>query len=240
MNAGWRFTIPIYSRVGNGYVYSSKFISDEEAEKELRESLGEFDAPAKFLKMKCGRHTDIAHKNVCAVGLSAGFVEPLEATGITFTTAVVKSITDLLNMQGNLWNNTSRSNLNRGFYEMAMEILCFVWAHYYFCTKDNTEYWKHIRTLKIDDLPQDVQYVLSAFYPHPPRYMFFGQGSMFCAVQWFSVLHAGGAYKNKYELTPRQEQYARYFIANQQNRVDLAKEIFPNQYDYLKEWYEND
>lgn len=237
MTAGWRWTIPIFSRIGNGYVYSSKFISDEDAEKELRDSIGDYTTPANKLKMRCGRQVEIAHKNVCAVGLSAGFVEPLEATGITFTTAVIKSLTDMLNMQGNIWNDAIKSNLNAGFYDMAMEILCFVWIHYHFSERNDTEFWKSIRSQKIENLPESVQYILGAFYPNPPRYMFFSPSSMFGAVQWFSVLHAGGAYKNKYELTPKQEQYAKYFIDTHAARVKMAKEIFPNQYQYLKEWY---
>lgn len=238
MDAGWRFTIPIFTRVGNGYVYSSKFISDEDAEQELRESIGEFNAPAKFLKMRCGRHVEVAHKNVCAVGLSAGFVEPLEATGITFTTAVVKSITDLLNMYNNVWNREVRQHLNRGFYEMAIEILTFVWVHYHFSSRNDTPFWQSIRKQKIEDLPKDVQFILNGFYPTPGRFVFFSPASMFNIVQWFSVLHAGGAYKNtSYPLTPKQEAYAKYFIDTHQYRVDQAKKLFPNQYQYLKEWY---
>lgn len=239
MNAGWRFTIPIFTRVGNGYVYSSKFISDEDAEKELRESIGEFNAPAKFLKMRCGRHVEVAHKNVCAVGLSAGFVEPLEATGITFTTSVVKAVTDLLNLQGNVWNQNIRNNINRGFYEMAMEIVTFVWAHYYFSSKDDTPFWKSIRQQSISDLPKDMQYILGAFYPTPPKFMFFSPGSMFNAVQWFSVLHAGNAYKDVPALSKAYETYGKCFIELQNFRVEQAIRIFPNQYQYLKEWYGN-
>lgn len=238
MTSGWRFTIPIYTRTGNGYVYSSKFISDEDAEKELRESVGEFEAPAKFLKMKCGYHKEIAHKNVCAVGLSAGFVEPLEATGITFTTAVVKSIATLLNMTGNVWNSTCKDNINRGFYEMSIEILTFVWGHYHFSTRNDTPFWQNIRKQKISDMPEHVQYILSNFYPTPRPHLFFSPNSMFNVVQWFSMLHAGGAYKgHPNKLSKKQTQYAEYFLKSQDARVELARNMFSKQYDYLKEWY---
>ena len=52
MDAGWRWTIPTYHRIGNGYVYSSKHITAEDAEHELRTSLNEYDAPANHLKMR--------------------------------------------------------------------------------------------------------------------------------------------------------------------------------------------
>lgn len=238
MNAGWMFTIPIFTRTGNGYVYSSKFISDEDAEKELREKIGEFETPARFLKMRCGYQKEIAVKNACAVGLSAGFVEPLEATGITFTTSVVKSIADLLNMYNNIWNEEVRRHLNRGFYEMSIEILTFVWSHYYFSSRSDTEYWQHIRSMKIENLPKDAQYILNNFYPNPPNFLFFSPASMFNCVQWFSVLHAGGAYKGlEYNIDPTIEKYYEYFLDSSTYRVEKAKKLFPNHYEYLNEWY---
>jgi tryptophan halogenase len=238
MNSGWMFTIPNFKRIGNGYVYSSKFISDEDAEKELREKIGEFEAPARHVKMRCGHRKEIAHKNVVAVGLSAGFVEPLEATGITFTTAVVRSLADLLNMNRNIWNQQAKVMLNRGFYEMATEILAFVWSHYHFSTKDDTPFWQHIRSQKITDLPPDAQWILSHFYPHPGRFLYFSKNSMFSVVQWFSMLHAGGAYKN-YDKPQRpfEKEYGQYFVDVQNYRVDEAKKLFKNHYDYLVEWY---
>jgi hypothetical protein len=121
---------------------------------------------------------------------------------------------------------------------MAMEILAFVWIHYHFSEKDDTLFWKDIRNQKISMLPKDVQFILSHFYPLPKRFLFFSQGSMFNIVQWFSVLHAGGAYKNaSIPLDEKRQKYAEYFIDAQQKRIDMAKELFPSQYDYLKEWY---
>jgi hypothetical protein len=87
-------------------------------------------------------------------------------------------------------------------------------------------------------LPKDVQFILSHFYPLPKRFLFFSQGSMFNIVQWFSVLHAGGAYKNaSIPLDEKRQKYAEYFIEAQQKRIDMAIDLFPAQYDYLKEWY---
>ena len=238
MTSGWRWTIPTYTRIGNGYVYSSKHITSEQAEQELRESIGEFNAPAKHLKMKCGVHKEIAVKNVCAVGLSAGFIEPLEATGITFTTATVQSITEVLNINGNIWNDFARTNLNTGFYEMTTEILAFVWAHYYFSNKNDTAFWQDIRKMKITDLPPEAQDILNVFLEKPLPFIFLKPNSMFCTFQWFTMLHAGGAYKNVISsLTPKQKEYSKYFIDSHTARVELAKKMFPNQYDYLKSWY---
>lgn len=240
MDAGWRFTIPTYNRTGNGYVYSSKYLTPEQAEKELRDSVGEYDAPAKHLTMKCGIHKEIAHKNVVAVGLSAGFVEPLEATGITFTTGTVNMIVNSLNTSGNVWGPRLRTNINTAFREMGIEILAFVWAHYHFSTKDDTPYWKEIRQQKLSDLPAEARNIIEQFLPIPKRFMLLGPNSMFNIVQWFSMLHAGGAFKGATsQLTDREEKYAEYFVKSLEARVSLAEEMFENQHQYLTRWYNN-
>lgn len=240
MNAGWRWTIPTYHRVGNGYVYSSDYITPEEAEQELRESLNDFTSPAKHLKMRCGTHKAIAVKNVCAVGLAAGFVEPLEATGITFTTAVARSVTDILNGFQGQWTDQSRDFINQGWYEMSIEILTFVWSHYYFSNKNDTKYWQDIKKLKITDLPTDAQFILSKYYPVLGDFVFFSPQSMFSSQQWFSMIHAGGGYKSNAGkvITAKEKEYMKIFLDQGTARVDAVIENFPNHYKFLKEWYD--
>lgn len=241
MNAGWMFTIPIYTRTGNGYIYSSKYLTKEQAEKELREKLGEYMAPAKHLEMKCGAHDVIAYKNVCAVGLSAGFVEPLEATGITFTTAAVASIANSLNEFKNVWGQSAKNRINFEFAEMSSEIFTFVWAHYHFCTKNDTPYWQEIRSQKIEDTPPVARQILDKFLPIPQRFILPSPTAMFNIVQWFSMLKAGGAYDNvKPYITDKQRAYAEYFIESNNSRLALAEKTFPNHYEYLRNWYRHD
>ena len=238
MNAGWRWTIPIFTRIGNGYVYSRKHLTPEEAEAELREAIGEYVAPANHLKMRCGAHEKIAEKNVVAVGLAAGFVEPLEATGITFTTAAVMSIADLLNRGGNVWNNDARKFLNEGFKEMSQEIFTFVWAHYYFSSRSDTPFWQEIRNQNVETLPPHVRETLSAFIPVPKRFLQLSPSSMFNITQWFSMLQAGGVYEGvESYLTDKQEKYAEYFIKSNNARLDIAEEMFENHHKYLRDWY---
>jgi hypothetical protein len=241
MDAGWMFTIPTFQRVGNGYVYSSKFKSSEDAEKELREKIGEFTAPAKHLKMKCGIHNSVAYKNVCAIGLAAGFVEPLEATGITFTTKAVELVTAGLNKTQGIWSQPLKGEINSLYDIMFWEIVAFVWAHYHFSTKNDTLFWNSIRQQTDDMMPQKVLDFVGKFVPKPNREFFVHPTSSFHVGHWFSVLNAGGVYDNN----PRQvagdvEKYAEYFVKNQTHRVELIKEIFPNHYEFLKDWYSSE
>ncbi|WP_372628230.1 tryptophan halogenase family protein, partial [Arsukibacterium sp.] len=84
MQYGWRWHIPLTSRVGNGYVYSQHFVSADQAETELRRELGllEADVSARHLQMKVGRVANSWQRNCLAVGLAQGFIEPLEATAL--------------------------------------------------------------------------------------------------------------------------------------------------------------
>lgn len=238
MNAGWRWTIPVFSRIGNGYVYSSKFISPEEAEKELRESIGEYESQANHLQMKCGIHKIIAHKNVVAVGLSGGFVEPLEATGITFTTKAVELLTGLLNQNQGVWNNGAKNFLNESYIRAFWEIVAFIWSHYHFSTKKDTEFWRAIRRQTADNIPEKVVSIVQNFAPTPSRQFFLFPESHFHVCHWFSVLHAGNVYKNHRRiLIDDARKYAEYFVENNRKRIDMALEYFPNHYEFLKNWY---
>jgi tryptophan halogenase len=239
MSAGWRWTIPIFTRIGNGYVYSSKYITPEEAEKELRDSIGEYEAKANHLQMKCGIHKVIAHKNVVAAGLSAGFVEPLEATGITFTTKAVEILTALLNQSQGIWTAGGRKHLNDVYYRAFWEIVAFIWIHYHFSTKKDTPFWRDIHRQGAEEIPQQVLEVVNQFVPSPSRNFFVHPESNFHVGHWFSVLHAGDVYKNHPEILKDDiKKYAEYFVENNKFRVDRVIDIFPNHYEFLKTWYE--
>jgi hypothetical protein len=113
MKYGWAWDIPLTNRTGNGYVYSSQFCSAEQAEQELRDKLGltNSDIKANHLSMKVGRVTEHWHRNCLAVGLSQGFIEPLEATALHFVQETIEGFIAAYNaasaISGN--NNSSRS-----------------------------------------------------------------------------------------------------------------------------------
>lgn len=241
MKSGWRWTIPTFKQIGNGYVYSSKHISPEDAEKELRDTIGEYDAKARHLKMRCGASERVAHKNVIAVGLSAGFVEPLEATGITFTTKIVEALTNGLNHHSGIWNDTLMTAFNAAYINMVVEIISFVWAHYHYSDRNDTPFWQEIRNQKLEDAPTYVQEMFSQFHPVLHRNFYLDdRTSGFHSGHWFSMLHANGAYDNseKYVLSEDELKYAEYYIKCKTSEIDNAIETFPNHYEFLKDWYE--
>lgn len=238
MTAGWRWTIPTWSRIGNGYVYCDKFITPEEAEKELRESIGEFDAPANHLTMKIGKHQNIAVKNVYAVGLSAGFVEPLEATGITFTTKAVQNLTKMLLTKNGNYDDESREWLSREFESMIDEIHDFIFLHYYLSKKDDTDFWKAVKEVPVT---HRINKLLSVFKPMPPNSLNLpGMFTMFHVGQWFELLFLMGFYDDV-EVTTKSPvmKYGDMVWDLYKDKTQKQLEVFPNHALYLKDWYGN-
>lgn len=139
---GWSWKIPLTNRYGNGYVYSSDFCSADEAEFELRERLGLLDAdvPVRHLKMVVGQVTEHWNRNCLAVGLSQGFIEPLEATALFLVQQTAAIFTELYE-RGN-FTVQERETFNtriRGYFEGTRD---YIVTHYKTSTRNDTEYWR--------------------------------------------------------------------------------------------------
>jgi len=237
MDAGWRWVIPTYSRIGNGYVYSSKHITSEQAEKDLREAIGEYDAPANHIKMKTGIHDHIAYKNVYATGLAAAFAEPLEATGITFSTKAIENLVSQLNLSDGEWTNEVKDNLTNDYHLMVQEIVDFIFLHYHFAQKNDTDFWKDVHKIPT---PESAQKVIDKFIPNPPNVLtetpYF---TMFHVGQWFEMLYGFGAYDNiDGNASEDIIKYGDWVRDTYNHRTDKLLEIMPNHYEYLRSLYE--
>jgi tryptophan halogenase len=138
---GWVWNIPLWSRIGTGYVYSSKFVDDETALKQFKKHLGQEELEFKNIKMRVGIHNRLWVKNVVAIGLSAGFIEPLESNGLY---TVHEFLTKLvLNLQRDKISQWDRDNFTYQCKHMFKEFSEFVGLHYALSHRNDTEYWKH-------------------------------------------------------------------------------------------------
>jgi hypothetical protein len=142
LNAGWVWNIPLFHRTGTGYVYSSAFLSDDEAELEFRQHLGtRSDAcTASRIRMRVGRSRDSWVKNCVAIGLSSGFVEPLESTGIFF---IQHGIEQLVNCfpRGPIEPNRVAA-YNRSVADLIDGVREFLTLHYVASSRADNEFWK--------------------------------------------------------------------------------------------------
>jgi tryptophan 6-halogenase len=142
MNAGWRWDIPLTNRSGNGYVYSSDFISADEAEREHRAALGLLDSgtAARHLKMKVGRVDRHWEKNCLAVGLSQGFIEPLEATALHLVQATVEGFIETFEKSG--FDDAGRRAFNDRMNARFEGVRDYIVCHYQASLRDDTDYWR--------------------------------------------------------------------------------------------------
>ncbi len=149
MRAGWVWDIPLYGRVGTGYVYSSAFISPEEAEEEFRRHLGPAaeSLPAAHIRMRIGRCRNSWVKNCVAIGLSSGFVEPLESTGIFFIQHAIEEL--ISHLPGQTIDEEMVKSYNRLIAEGIDGIRDFLTLHYCTSERTDTEFWRATRSVAI-------------------------------------------------------------------------------------------
>jgi len=138
---GWAWTIPLTHRVGNGYVYSSRFCSKNDAETEFRQHLGllDTDVEARHLQFKVGRAAEHWAKNCLAVGLSQGFIEPLEATALDMVQETVVRFIEAYN-RGN-FTDQHRAEFNQRISTRFDAVRDYIVCHYRITSRTDTEYW---------------------------------------------------------------------------------------------------
>ena len=141
MPYGWRWSIPLTSRVGNGYVYSSDYLSPDAAETELRTALGQLDGgqPARHLRFNVGQLERHWAGNVVAVGLSQGFIEPLEATALHLVLNTVEAF--MQDYERGQFTPRHAPDFNAKITERIERVRDYIVAHYKLNTRTDTRYW---------------------------------------------------------------------------------------------------
>lgn len=179
---GWMWRIPLQSRIGNGYVYCSEFLSKEDAEKELLDQLeGEPTHDPLHLKFRTGWRRKGWTGNCLAVGLSAGFLEPLESTSIYLIQAAITHFIELLPHSQRC--EFEASEFNRLMDVEVDRIRDFLILHYHATQRTDTAFWRRMREMEI---PKSLQRTLNVFQDtgHVNDY---AQG-LFLHASWIAVL----------------------------------------------------
>ncbi|MFF2044589.1 tryptophan halogenase family protein [Kitasatospora sp. NPDC058170] len=150
-DAGWIWTIPLMGRVGTGYVYAKDYLSPEEAERTLRSFVGPAAAEveANHIKMRIGRTRNSWVRNCVAIGLSSGFVEPLESTGIFFIHHAIEQL--VKNFPGPDWSPVHRDLYNNAISHVMDGVREFLVLHYVAAKRSDTQYWRDTKTRAIPD-----------------------------------------------------------------------------------------
>lgn len=181
-DAGWCWHIPLQHRMGNGIVYSSKFISDEQAEQTLRASLsGKPLSEPNFIKFKTGRRTKQWNKNVVAIGLSSGFLEPLESTSIHLIQTGIIRLLKCFPHQG--IKDVEVAEYNRQSKIEFENIRDFIILHYKVNQREDTDFWQYCQQM---DIPKTLERKIELFKQSGK--VFREQDDVFSEIAWQQVL----------------------------------------------------
>jgi tryptophan halogenase len=180
--AGWLWGIPLQQRVGNGLVYSSQFMSDDEALKQLHDMVeGEMLMDPKLIRFRAGRRHKAWHKNCVSLGLAAGFIEPLESTSIHMIMIAIHRLLQLFPFQG--CNDALSDRFNNLANDEIEKIRDFVVLHYKATERTDSPFWDHCRTMKI---PDTLAHRIDLFREN--GHVFQAPGELFQTDSWLQVM----------------------------------------------------
>ena len=188
--AGWQWRIGLQHRVGNGHVYASQALSDDEAAGMLMDSLdGEALTEPRVLKFSSGRRRRIWNRNVVAIGLSACFMEPLESTAIHLVQSAIARLIQFFPDRS--FNPADIAEFNRQCDFESERIRDFLILHYHATTRSDSAFWNHVRSMEVPSTLQDKL----TLYRGSGRIVR-AADELFAEVGWLQVLHGQG-------ITPR-------------------------------------
>lgn len=184
--AGWRWRIPLQTRVGNGYVYCSQFLDQDDAQAHLLSQIdGKPVTEPKHLRFVTGHRRSIWKQNCVAIGLSAGFLEPLESTGIHLIMRGIRRLIELLPATRDC--AAQAQEYNQSLIAEYTAIRDFLVLHYATTQRDDTPFWRHCGAISI---PESLAHKLALFkasgYLKPESH------DLFEYSNWLAVLEGMG------------------------------------------------
>ena len=196
LRCGWAWRIPLMNKISWGYVYSGNYTSREDAEQELREHIGEVTAGIEplHIKLQVGRVTEHWKRNCLAVGLSQGFIEPLEATALGLTQFTINRFVTYF-MRGG-FQSTYRGHFNDIINEAFDRTIDYIQMHYKLNTRDDTRYWRDCRAN--ENLTDTMRAVIEAW--EEPSTDFISvlkeqvHRSSYAPYSWYCILSGMGRY----------------------------------------------
>ena len=190
---GWQWRIPLQHRMGNGHVYCSAFISDDEAEQVLVSNLeGELQGDPRRLSFKTGRRKLAWSRNVVSLGLSTGFVEPLESTSIHLVQAGIARLIAMF--PDRRFNPLERDEYNRQMQAQFEWVRDFVILHYKAMQRDDSDFWKQCAAM---DIPSSLEGKIEQFRN---KGRIFAEGvELFPRQSWVAVMLGQNITPEEYE-----------------------------------------
>lgn len=229
--AGWQWRIPLQHRIGNGHVFSSRHMSDDEAASILMGNLdGEPLADPRLVKFAPGKRHRAWEKNCVAIGLASGFLEPLESTSIHLIQTAILRLVALFPGQG--FRAADISEFNAQTDREYHDIRDFIIAHYKVTHRDDTPFWAYLKSM---DVPETLKERLELF-TSSARFFKHGEAELFREESWVQVLLGQGlridAYDPMVDMLP--EAQIAGFLSDIEEVIEDCANTLPLHADYIK------
>jgi len=229
--AGWQWRIPLQNRIGNGHVYSSKFISDDEAQATLLANLdGAPLADPRLIKFTTGMRKQGWNRNVVAIGLSSGFLEPLESTSIHLIQSAITRLIDYFpnrNFDATVINEYNRQS--RFEYERIRD---FIILHYKLNQRDDAPFWKFCAEMEV---PETLVHKMDLY--RASGRLLRVDNELFTEVAWLQVMDGQNLHpRNYHPLADLQSEkdMAEYF-RSVRNVINKCVDAMPVHAAYIAE-----
>jgi tryptophan halogenase len=230
LTAGWQWRIPLQHRMGNGHVYCSEYISDDEAEQMLRSNLeGELLDEPRPIRFGTGMRKQAWSHNVVSLGLSSGFLEPLESTSIHL---IQNGISRLLALfPDKRISPLEREEYNKGMRGLFEDVRDFIILHYKATQRDDTEFWRYVANMSV---PESLQRRIDLWKLHG---RIFREGAeLFGVTSWVAVMLGQNIWPEHYDAIADSLDERKVAQAMAQMREGYAATAakLPTQEEFLK------
>ncbi|MEH6548807.1 MAG: tryptophan halogenase family protein [Pseudomonadales bacterium] len=230
--AGWQWKIPLQHRVGNGLVFCSKYMSDEEAKEKLLANIeGKPITEPRVIKYRTGRRRKNWNKNCIAMGLSSGFVEPLESTSIHLFMMAVTRLMRLFPFGG--INQTTIDEYNQQSTVEIEKIRDFIVLHYHATQRDDSPFWRYCKNM---DIPDTLAHRIKLFEESGKAYQ--SDGELFRVDSWVQVMLGQGIMPQQYHHAVRtmSDEDLEQFLNGYRASIMTAVDKLPAHADFLNQY----
>lgn len=229
--AGWRWEIPLQHRVGNGLVYCSRYMSDDEAKKTLLEQInGRLISEPKVIRFKAGQRLKYWNKNCVALGLASGFIEPLESTSIHM---IQRGITRLIQMFPH--DGIRACDIDEYNSQMKTEVVTvrdFVVMHYHLTEREDSAFWRYCKNMPI---PASLEHHIRLFR-ETGKIFIESPYKLFAEPSWLHIMVGQGVIPERYHVVANEMTDAelKKFLEDIRNHVKQTVQKMPSHHDYLQ------
>lgn len=230
--AGWQWRIPLQHRTGNGYVYASNYIDDSAVTDELLGSLdGAPTGEVKQLRFTTGQRENFWVKNCIGLGLSSGFLEPLESTSIYL---IQTGITKLLALfPDSDFKTIERDEYNKIMHKEFEQVRDFLMLHYVATKRTGDPFWDYVREMPI---PDSLQNKIDLFKGNGRFFRY--EGDLFTETSWVAVFLGQNIVPSGYNplvgaIDPAQLKQS---LGSMQNAIAKAANTMPRHEEFLKQY----